>query len=326
MSAPGDCHEFGTFRLLPAERLLLKGETPVQLGARALDILIALVERPGEVVTKQELLSRVWPDVMVEESSLRVHIAALRKALADGRDQSRYIVNVTGRGYTFVASISAPTLARSHGAHPGLRERSIGREADIITIADLLAEHRFVTIHGAGGIGKTTLSLAVTHAQTHAFADGVCFVDLSLLAGAHSVADAVASALSLVVRTSDPTISILDFLREKEMLLVLDSCEAMIAGAAALVETIVHETQSVFVLATSREPLLARGEHVYPLTSLASPPESTEPTAAHLLAFPAAQLFCERASASGYRATLGDAEALVIADICRKVEGNASRH
>ena len=106
MSAHGNCTEFGPFRLFPAERRLLKGETPVQIGSRELDILIALVERAGEVVTKRELFARVWPDVVVEESSLRVHVAGLRKVLADGQDQARYIVNVPGRGYSFVASLT----------------------------------------------------------------------------------------------------------------------------------------------------------------------------------------------------------------------------
>ena len=106
MSAHGNCTEFGPFRFFPAERRLLKGETPVQIGSRELDILIALVERAGEVVTKRELFARVWPDVVVEESSLRVHVAGLRKVLADGQDQARYIVNVPGRGYSFVASLT----------------------------------------------------------------------------------------------------------------------------------------------------------------------------------------------------------------------------
>ena len=94
---------FGPFRLLAAERQLKKGDEPLHLGGRALDTLIALVERAGEVVTQRELISRVWPDVTVEETNLRVHIASLRKALGDGREGTRYIVTVPGRGYCFVA-------------------------------------------------------------------------------------------------------------------------------------------------------------------------------------------------------------------------------
>src|SRR6266516_239418 len=97
---------FGTFRLLPAQRLLLDYNKPVQLGSRAMEILIALVEREGELVSKEELIACVWPDTVVEESNLKVHIAALRKALRDGQSGNRYVINTPGRGYRFVASIS----------------------------------------------------------------------------------------------------------------------------------------------------------------------------------------------------------------------------
>ena len=139
MSARRNCTEFGPFRLFPAERRLLKGETPVQIGSRELDILIALVERAGEVVTKRELFARVWPDVVVEESSLRVHVAGLRKVLADGQDQARYIVNVPGRGYSFVASLTgavAPASPTWAGAPPQRSTRIIGRDNDISAIAE----------------------------------------------------------------------------------------------------------------------------------------------------------------------------------------------
>src|SRR5262245_15995200 len=200
MSARGTCKEFGPFRLFPAERKLLKGETPVQIGSRALDILIALAERPGEVVTKRELFARVWPDAVVEESSLRVHVAGLRRVLADGQDQARYIVNVVGRGYSFVASraeAATPALENWPSALPRRATRIIGREHDINTVAELIAEHRFVTIHGPGGVGKTTLGLAVAASQVRAVADGVCFVDLSLHTRGHTVPDMLASALGL---------------------------------------------------------------------------------------------------------------------------------
>ena len=96
---------FGPFRLLPTQFLLLEGDKPVPLGSRALEILIALLERPGELVTKQELMDRVWPNVFVEPANLTVHISALRRALRDGRDGNRFIINIPGRGYRFVASI-----------------------------------------------------------------------------------------------------------------------------------------------------------------------------------------------------------------------------
>ena len=105
---------FGPFRLFPTQRLLLEGETPLRLGSRALDILIALVERPGELVCKKELMARVWPDTVVEEGNLKVHVAALRRALADGQAGHRYLATIPGRGYRFVAPVvsrrGAPTV------------------------------------------------------------------------------------------------------------------------------------------------------------------------------------------------------------------------
>jgi DNA-binding winged helix-turn-helix (wHTH) protein len=98
---------FGPFRLLPTQFLLLEGDKPVPLGSRALEILTVLLERPGEVVSKQELMARVWPNLFVEPANLTVHISALRRALGDGRDGNRFIINIPGRGYSFVAKVTA---------------------------------------------------------------------------------------------------------------------------------------------------------------------------------------------------------------------------
>ena len=96
---------FGPFRLLPTQFLLLEGDKPVSLGSRALEILIALLERPGELVSKEELMDRVWPNVFVEPANLTVHMSALRRTLRDGRDGNRFIINIPGRGYSFVTSV-----------------------------------------------------------------------------------------------------------------------------------------------------------------------------------------------------------------------------
>ena len=97
---------FGPFRLVPTQFLLLEGDKPVPLGSRALEILTVLLERPGELVSKQELMARVWPNVFVEPANLTVHMSALRRTLHDGRDGNRFIINVPGRGYSFVASVA----------------------------------------------------------------------------------------------------------------------------------------------------------------------------------------------------------------------------
>jgi DNA-binding winged helix-turn-helix (wHTH) protein len=112
-----DVMSFGPFSLVASERLLTKEGAPVELGARAIDVLIALVSRPNEVVSKRDLLARAWPDVTVEESSLRFHIASLRKALGDGKDGARYITTLAGRGYCFVAPVSRSGDRDKVGGH-----------------------------------------------------------------------------------------------------------------------------------------------------------------------------------------------------------------
>ena len=169
-----DVISFGPFRLVASERLLTKDGAPVELGARALDILIALLSRPNEVVSKQDLLAQVWPDVTVEEGSLRFHIASLRKALGDGKDGARYITTLAGRGYCFVAPISrssdrgsakrrSPAADFPHANLPSRLTRMVGRDDDVLTLSAQLTAARFVTIVGAGGVGKTTVAVAVGH-------------------------------------------------------------------------------------------------------------------------------------------------------------------
>jgi DNA-binding winged helix-turn-helix (wHTH) protein len=169
-SRPKDVLSFGPFSLFAAERLLKRADEPLPLGDRALDILIALAERAGEVVTHKELISTVWPDVTVEKGNLRVHIAGLRKALGDGRDGARYVANVAGRGYCFVAPITRSTAARTVPVTevtttervqklPPRLIRMVGRDDTVRSLAEQLQMWRFVSIVGSGGVGKTTVAM-----------------------------------------------------------------------------------------------------------------------------------------------------------------------
>src|ERR1700738_3850157 len=177
---------FGPFRLSARERVLEKGGVRVRLGSRALDILIALIERPTEVVSKRELIERVWPDVAVDEGSLRFHISALRKALGGGRSDRRYVTNVSGRGYCFVAPISRPaslptplrnSLAHSPVGLPPRPTRMVGREETVQLISEELTARRFLTIVGPGGIGKTTVAIAVSRGMLAALDGAVHYFD-----------------------------------------------------------------------------------------------------------------------------------------------------
>src|SRR5580704_4411167 len=159
---------FGPYRLLAAQRLLLEGDTPVRLGSRAFEILAALVGRAGEVVGKDELIARIWPQTFVEESNLKIQVSALRRALGDGQAGNRFIVTVPGRGYNFVAPVSLeeppraalpPAIAPAGGHNlPLAMTRMIGREETVTALISRLSRQRLVTILGPGGIGKPAMN------------------------------------------------------------------------------------------------------------------------------------------------------------------------
>jgi predicted ATPase/DNA-binding winged helix-turn-helix (wHTH) protein len=324
---------FGPFNLVVNERLLTRAGTPVELGGRALDILIALISAPNEVVSKNDLLSRVWPDVTVEEGSLRFHMASLRKALGDGKDGARYITTLAGRGYCFVAPVShvssppeAAPVAPSHFSHANLPHRlsrMVGRDDDVLRLSAHLTASRFVTIVGAGGVGKTTVAIAVAHHLVEAFTGSVLFVDLGMISDPKLAGTAVASMMGLSVQSDDPTPGLIAFLKNKRILVILDTCEHLVESAAALAASLMEAAPQVHILATSREALRIEGEHIYRLDALACPPDTPGLTAAAVQRFPATQLFVERALASGARLDVSDAEASIVASICRKLDGVA---
>ena len=195
---------FGPFRLLAARRLLFEGDKPVRLGSRALDILIVLTEQPGELVGKGELMARVWPGITVEETNLAVNVAALRRALGDGQAGARYIVNIPGRGYRFVAPVAITdepppparlmALARPHNL-PARLTRLIGRADFVADLIRLLPQHRIVTIVGAAAVGKTSVALEAAEQVIPAYQLGVWLIDLASIADPRLVPTALASAL-----------------------------------------------------------------------------------------------------------------------------------
>ena len=329
---PHDVVAFGPFRLFVAGRLLKKGDETLAVGGRALDILITLVQRAGDVVTRKELISRVWPDVTVEEANLRVQITGLRKALGDGREGARYVANIPGRGYSFIAPVtrfttqpSPPsietTVSPPFANLPARLRRMVGRDDTVQVLSTQLMISRFVSIIGPGGMGKTTVAVAVAHALLSGFGSAVFFVDLAPLTDPQLVPATVALALGFMWQTQDPLASLLAFVSDKKILLVLDNCEHVVDVVAPLAERVVSEAPQAHVIATSREALRVEGEHVHLLRALDRPPEDGALTAADVLRYPAAQLFMERAAAGGYGSMLSDSDALAVARICRRLDG-----
>ena len=249
-----EAFSFGPFCVLPHARRLERDGARAQLGSRAFDILCILISRQGEVVSKAELMEKAWPGLTVEDSSLRFHIAQLRRVLGGSQDAESYVTNVAGRGYCFVAPVvraaSAPRPVHpvDETPHPNLPPRPariIGREKDVRALIEHLVTRRFVTLRGPGGIGKTTLAVDLAHSVSGQFSDGVRFIDLGSLKGANLVAVAAASALGLVIPVGDPTPRLLDALHDRQILLVLDSCEHVIEAVSRLAEKIYQHAPGV---------------------------------------------------------------------------------
>ena len=202
---------FGPFRLIPAQGLLLEGDKPCRLGSRALLLLTELVERAGETVSKQDLLARAWPDTFVDDANLRVHVAALRKVLGDGHAGTRYIMNVMGRGYCFVAPVSRwdgdtqgvpanrPSV-QGRSNLPAPLSRVLGRAEAIDSVAVQVPMRRCVSIVGPGGIGKTTFAIAVGERLVPVYDGGVWFIDMASVAERHQIPFAMASVLGVLHR------------------------------------------------------------------------------------------------------------------------------
>jgi predicted ATPase/DNA-binding winged helix-turn-helix (wHTH) protein len=326
----GGSFTFGSFRLIPAQRLLLEDGKPVRLSSRALDILIALVESAGETIPKERLIARTWPDTVVGEGALRVHVAALRKALGDGRAGLRYVANVPGRGYSFVAPMALeqrrPATAQPDGTAvggglPTPLTRIIGRDDIIAALIARLTERRFLTIIGPGGIGKTTVAVAVAEALRPSVRDGIWFVELGSLADPNLVPSALSAALGIAQSTVDPVSGLKARLRDKHALIVLDSCERVVGAAANIVEELLRVAPRLRILATSRESLRAEGEWLHRLACLEFPPDSVAPTTSDALHYSAVELFNERASASAEGFSFNAANVLAVVEICRRLDG-----
>ncbi|MBV8335788.1 MAG: winged helix-turn-helix domain-containing protein, partial [Alphaproteobacteria bacterium] len=298
---------------------------------RAFDVLVALVERAGETISKGELMARGWPDMFVEEATLRTHIAALRKALGDGPAGKRYIANLSGRGYAFVAPVTrenavlataGPAGVAETGNLPALLTRVVGRDGVISSLAEQLLRRRFLTIVGSGGIGKTTVAVAVADRARTAYENGAWYVELAPLSDPDLVPSALRAVLGVSSSGVNPVSGLTAWLRNKQMLIVLDNCEHVIGAAAVLAEAILKTAPRAAILTTSREPLRAEGEWLHRLAPLELPPRAgASLTIAEALSYSAVELFNERAAATTESFVLDDADVPAVHEICRRLDG-----
>ncbi|CDZ67678.1 Transcriptional regulator, winged helix family [Neorhizobium galegae bv. orientalis] len=324
---------FGPFRFAKAERSLTREGIPVVVGGRALDILGVLLENPGRVVSGRHLIQQVWKGVTVEDANLRTQLTALRKALGDGVNGSRYIINVPGQGYLFAAPVSGDKLDNEtetqsasepaqYGALPKLPRSIVGRDEIIGRLTSMLTSRRLVTLVGTGGIGKTTVAIAVANSIVRTRETGVFFIDLQAITNAADVSSFVASSVGCLIQGNDPEQSLRTFLSGRGTCLIFDNCEHVIEIVAPLAGRLISDIKSLSILATSREALRIKGENVLLLPPLGLP-EDGPTTASKALASPAVQLFMERAATGGFADGLTDIDAPLVVNICRRLDGIA---
>ncbi|KQQ38872.1 hypothetical protein ASG19_07660 [Rhizobium sp. Leaf306] len=318
--------KFGSFELDLTNRRLSDAGKPYQLGKKAIEILSVLASRAGEIVSKEDLLKAAWPSTTVDEGALRVHIVTLRKALGE-RSGRRYIENIAGRGYIFVAPVEIsdasanppgiPTAAPESNL-PRFPGRLIGREIFVESCLSALGSTRLLTICGAGGMGKTAVALEIARKLT--VSRRVTFIDLAALTDQSLIMPTLASALGLIVFTQDYRQAVLNALHESDALLLFDNCEHLIEAVAVTVDQILRTTKGIVVIATSREPLRVAGERVRQLPSLPVPETQTSRSA--LLAFPSVELFIESVRLASETETFEDDESVFAsADIVRSLDG-----
>lgn len=359
MNKPAYCLLFGPFSLAFPQRVLYRDGAAVRLGSRATAILVALAEAPGELLSQDALIAVVWAGSVVDEGALRVHLSAVRKALGDGLDGIQYINNEPGRGYRFVAPLrrvdtaeeppprssgpdagvartaAPPVPIRATAQHlPGQVTRMLGRDAIVAQLLDQLSRQRCVTVCGPGGIGKTTVALAVAHRYVAGGCGAAAYLDLAPICDAATIAAAMAAVVLAAnpAAAEDPSsidstgfacplLRVLVRLDRQPMLFLLDNCEHLVDTLTPLVERLLHEAPEVRVLLTSREPLRAETETVHRLAALDTPRAATSLSPAEASAFTAVQLFVARASEVREDFVLNAQNVDAICDICDRLDG-----
>lgn len=319
-----DQYRFARSEVRPAERQLLVDGVPAALGARAFDLLVALIERRERVVDKAELFDTVWPGLVVEENNLQVQVSSLRKLLGPNA-----IATIPGRGYQFVAAL-APNAANGGTADrepatnphnlPRPRTRFIGREKALDDCASLLRDTRLLTLSGIGGCGKTRLAQELAHRQLNAFPDGVWFVDLGPLQEAHRVSTTVAATLRLKDSADAPLARVAEHLRSRRTLMVLDNCEHVIDAAVESIEALLQNCSALKIVATSREALGMAGEQIFAVRSL-SLPATTD--LEEIRRSEAVHLFVDHARMVLPEFAIDESNAAAVTEICRRLDGIA---
>ncbi len=313
-----------------ARVLLRRAGSEVRIEPQVFDLLACLIEHRGQVVRKEDLLDQVWGDRFVSESALTTRIKSARQAVGDDGTRQAVIRTVHGKGYEFVAEVqvveeplqagdSASTSASA--ALPTALQPLIGRHDLLSQLVTDQAEHRLITLVGASGVGKTSVGFELARHVADRYTDGVFVVELVTVVDHDATFGAFATALDVNTRQQlSIEDAIVDMLRPRHALLVLDNCEHLVDSVATLVDLILRAAPRVSIVATSREPLAVTGEHVWTVEPLPIP-DLEAASIDELAAVPAVALFLERARAADPRFELDAVTSPAVIEICRRLDG-----
>jgi predicted ATPase/DNA-binding winged helix-turn-helix (wHTH) protein len=326
--------QIGQLNVLLEHREIRMNGQPVRLGSRAYDIFELVVRADGAVVSKDEIMRHVWPDTVVEENNLQVHVSALRRALGNDRE---CIHTVPGRGYRLIRTATAASRAANDPAHevdamasgaslvvqqgPQVGTSAlIGRQDTVVELVQAVSSSRIVTLVGTGGIGKTRLAVEVGRTLLGDFPEGVVFVPFAPVSEAQSAFDAVAIALGSKLSTGRVVLEqIATEWKNRRALIVLDNCEQVVNTAAEIAEVLVGASSEIRVLATSREALRARDEAIYVVPPLAVPMQ--DEGSCEMLQASAVQLLLARARAVDPRFSADEESVRLMGEVCRRLDG-----
>ena len=323
---------FGAFVLDAAQARLTRDGQPLALRPKALELLAVLADRPGELVTKDELLDAVWGRRFITEGVVKSTVAELRVVLGDDPKAPQWIETVPRRGYRFAGHVeadaplpaAAPPGAPVRGNAPNAFATLVGREADLAALASLLAASRLLTLAGPSGIGKTSLALAFAASVRGAWPDGVWCVELAPLAAETTTVAGLFAVFAQALRL-DAAIAgeaaLGRALQPLQLLIVVDNAEHVLAPLAAVLAPLLVQAPLLRVIVTSQEPLRMAGEQVYRLAPLALPPSAADGDPERLLASAAVQLFVERVAARQPGFRLAPQQQAAVAAICRALDG-----
>jgi predicted ATPase/DNA-binding winged helix-turn-helix (wHTH) protein len=314
----------GNVELRSDKRCVMVSNRPFKLGSRAYDMLELLASAGGALVSKREIMRRVWPNTVVAENNVHVQISAIRKMLGSNAD---LLIVVPGRGYRLAIDMAYGTSNPISGNEtttsnlPSAGVRLYGRESVIEEVSEICGTVPLVSLAGTGGVGKTCLAIEVGRRLLNKFADGVWLVELATVTAPQLVPENVANTLHAdAMMDGSPLQALVASLKNRQLLVILDNCEHVIDAAAEVAEAIGKFAPACRVIATSREPLKVPGEVVVRIPTLDVPAQDEADD--EVMNRSAIQLFFSRIRRANERLSGEDRATIALAgEICRRLDG-----